>query len=405
MDADDVQSATPLRATRVHARMVYANGSTKNSVTSSISQRFPPTEITYNPAQSPHKSPHITVDTSVHKLQHHHISPVQKSSPSAPSCGPQIEGSMMTSDWLDNKSLLSPSASPHSPTQHRVVSDFFNIVPASPSATNRSIPHSLPVPSSLMRSISSQTSSSAPYYGRTSIDTNLADTQSAMLYSRERSNHDMPNAHVIATSIPLSSKSTPTDRRDQKRQVVQNNKQFMQMSDAEAHVQKGIRYHEGGQLEKATQHFRAAADRDSPMGMFLYGISLRHGWGCRANTQLAFQYLQKAAEHAVDDLNNLSTVNLSAAKGELVMAIYELGVSFRHGWGVQKDKKTACYYFKIAAELGDPDAQNDVAHCYYHGQGVKRDVYQAAKYYRLAAAQGEGIMGNSWIFKKKYDQK
>lgn len=61
MDADDVQSATPLRATRVHARMVYANGSTKNSVASSISQRFPPTEITYNPAQSPRKSPHITV--------------------------------------------------------------------------------------------------------------------------------------------------------------------------------------------------------------------------------------------------------------------------------------------------------------------------------------------------------
>jgi TPR repeat protein len=54
---------------------------------------------------------------------------------------------------------------------------------------------------------------------------------------------------------------------------------------------------------------------------------------------------------------------------------------------------------------GDPDAQNDLAHCYYHGQGVKRDVYQAAKYYRLAAAQGQGIMGNSWIFKKKYDQK
>jgi TPR repeat protein len=42
---------------------------------------------------------------------------------------------------------------------------------------------------------------------------------------------------------------------------------------------------------------------------------------------------------------------MSAAKGELVMAIYELGVSFRHGWGVYKDKKTACYYFKIAAEL------------------------------------------------------
>jgi hypothetical protein len=50
---------------------------------------------------------------------------------------------------------------------------------------------------------------------------------------------------------------------------------------------------------------------------------------------LAFQYLQKAAEHAVLDLNSLSsTVNTSASKGELIMAIYEMGVSFRHGWGV-----------------------------------------------------------------------
>jgi hypothetical protein len=88
----------------------------------------------------------------------------------------------------------------------------------------------------------------------------------------------MANARVIASSIPPSSKSTPTNRQDQKRPVAQSNKQFMQISEAEAHVQKGIRYHEGGQLEKATQHFRVAADRDSPMGMFLYGISLRHGW-------------------------------------------------------------------------------------------------------------------------------
>ncbi|CAO3681998.1 unnamed protein product [Umbelopsis vinacea] len=280
------------------------------------------------------------------------------------------------------------------------MSDFLDTTPTSSSPSD--LPSALPVPPGPMRSISSQTSSSSPYYGRLSIEKHLADT---MLLSTERSNQYMTNARVIATSIPPSSKSTPTNRQGQKRPVAQSNKQFMQISEAEAHVQKGIRYHEGGQLEKATQHFRVAADRDSPMGMFLYGISLRHGWGCRANTQLAFQYLQKAAEHAVDDLNNLSTVNMSAAKGELVMAIYELGVSFRHGWGVYKDKKTACYYFKIAAELGDPDAQNDLAHCYYHGQGVKRDVYQAAKYYRLAAAQGQGIMGNSWIFKNKYDQK
>lgn len=106
-------------------------------------------------------------------------------------------------------------------------------------------------------------------------------------------------------------------------------------NEAEALVGQGIKYHEAGQLAKATECFRQAAIKDSPIGMFLYGVSLRHGWGCKRNEHTAFQYLQKAAEHAVMDLNSLSsTVNTSAVKGELIMAIYELGVSFRHGWGV-----------------------------------------------------------------------
>jgi TPR repeat protein len=53
--------------------------------------------------------------------------------------------------------------------------------------------------------------------------------------------------------------------------------------------------------------------------------------------------------------------------------------------------------------LGDPQAQNDLAHCYHNGHGTKKDVFMAAKYYRLADKQGHGIMGNSWIWKSKYD--
>ncbi|KAI8143654.1 hypothetical protein BJV82DRAFT_611262 [Fennellomyces sp. T-0311] len=176
-------------------------------------------------------------------------------------------------------------------------------------------------------------------------------------------------------------------------------------SEVERLVGEGIRYHETGNLAKATECFRQAAGMDSPIAMFLYGIALRHGWGCNRNENTAFQYLQKAAEHAVLDLNSLSTtVNTSASKGELIMAIYELGVSFRYGWGCRKNKETAVYFFKLAADLGDPDAQNDLGHCYYHGSGVKKDLYQAAKYYRMADKQGCGIMGNSWIYKPKYDK-
>lgn len=110
---------------------------------------------------------------------------------------------------------------------------------------------------------------------------------------------------------------------------------FLPDSEAERLVHEGIKFHEAGKLEQATEMFRQSSQMDFPMGMFLYGVSLRHGWGCKKNEHLAFQYLQKSAEHAVEDLNNFSTaVKVSAAKGELVMTIYELGVSFRHGWGV-----------------------------------------------------------------------
>jgi hypothetical protein len=169
------------------------------------------------------------------------------------------------------------------------------------------------------------------------------------------------------------------------------------------YLQSGIKHHELGQLEKATHYFRLASNQGCPIGMFLYGISLRHGWGCKINTCLAFQYLQTAAEHAVDDLLLIKNCNAAASKGELVMAIYELGVSFQQGWGVNKNKETAFYYFEMAANLGDLDAMNDVAFCYTHGHGVKKNIYKAAQYYRMASRQGQGIVGNSWIWKDKYN--
>ncbi|KAL1921904.1 uncharacterized protein VTP21DRAFT_10546 [Calcarisporiella thermophila] len=172
---------------------------------------------------------------------------------------------------------------------------------------------------------------------------------------------------------------------------------------ADDFVTQGIQFHENGQLEKATHYFRMASEQGSPVGMLFYGMSLRHGWGCKPNAHLAFQFLQRAAECAASDLNSLHSVNKSAAKGELVMAIYELGVSFRHGWGVPKNKATAAYYFEIAANLGDPDAQNDLGFAYEHGLGVKSDKFKAAKYYRMAEKQGRGQVGNSWIWKSKYD--
>ncbi|KAG2179884.1 hypothetical protein INT43_003670 [Umbelopsis isabellina] len=172
---------------------------------------------------------------------------------------------------------------------------------------------------------------------------------------------------------------------------------------ADEYLQLGVQFHESGKLEKATNYWRMAADMDHPLGLFFYGIALRHGWGCKPNPAMAVRYLQRAAECAVYDLQTGIAQSSLVAKQELVLAIYELGICFRHGWGVPKNIATAAYYFEIAGNLGDPDAQNDLGFCYAHGQGVKKDNFKAAKYYRMADRQGNGIVGNSWIWKPKYD--
>lgn len=62
-----------------------------------------------------------------------------------------------------------------------------------------------------------------------------------------------------------------------------------------------------------------------------------------------------------------------AAKGELVLAMYELANCFRNGWGIKKDPAAAKHYYETAANLGDTDAMNEVAWCYLEGFGTKKD--------------------------------
>jgi hypothetical protein len=47
---------------------------------------------------------------------------------------------------------------------------------------------------------------------------------------------------------------------------------------ADEYLQLGLACHENGKLEKATHYWRMAAERDHPLGLFFYGIALRHGW-------------------------------------------------------------------------------------------------------------------------------
>ncbi|KAL8756691.1 MAG: hypothetical protein Q9184_004415 [Pyrenodesmia sp. 2 TL-2023] len=181
------------------------------------------------------------------------------------------------------------------------------------------------------------------------------------------------------------------------------------ISDAKGdeNIQEAIRLHEAGDLESSTAMFGRLAESNA-MAQIMYGLALRHGWGIPADPPLAITYLSRAASSsaAVESAALSSGMKKGgAAKGELVLSIYELANSYRHGWGVEKDPVAARSYYETAANLGDTDAMNEVARCCEEGFGGKKDRFTAAKYYRLAEQHGSKTLGNSWIWKDKYTPK
>lgn len=137
-----------------------------------------------------------------------------------------------------------------------------------------------------------------------------------------------------------------------------------------------------------------------------------------------------------------------AAKGELVLAIFELANCFRHGWGIHKDaiaaKQVSCttpehggrcadaaapfyfQYYETAANLGDTgewcycrapglsqegfssarrgeakaeklasDAMNEVAWCYLEGFGCKKDKV-SHPYLSTACTRTHETYGLGW---------
>ncbi|KAJ3829273.1 HCP-like protein [Lentinula raphanica] len=182
-------------------------------------------------------------------------------------------------------------------------------------------------------------------------------------------------------------------------------------SKAEHYLQLGIKHHEANRLQESALCFEKSAKEGGGcgVGMLMWGLTLRHGWGCRKDEKGGFTWVRKAAEGAVADLERARRSGGSSdleergmVKAELVLAIYEVGQCFFHGWGVAKDQKMGVSYYRVAARLGDADAQGDLGFCLANGKGCKKDRKEAAKWYRAAVAQGYSDVGLAWIHKEKF---
>ena len=150
------------------------------------------------------------------------------------------------------------------------------------------------------------------------------------------------------------------------------------ISDAKGdeNIQEAIRLHEAGDLTEATAMFGRLAGTGNVLSQVLYGLSLRHGWGCTPDPTRAVTYLSSAASNSASIEEEALKAGMKkggAAKGELVLAIFELANCFRNGWGVKVDAAAARQYYETAANLGDTDAMNEAAWCYLEGFGGKKD--------------------------------
>ncbi|KAI8815072.1 HCP-like protein [Cladochytrium replicatum] len=206
--------------------------------------------------------------------------------------------------------------------------------------------------------------------------------------------HNLPPPKALAPPQELASAPPPAEGIDQ--------------GDA---LQLGIYYHELNYLSVATYYFSISASQRNALGMVLYAVALRHGWGCQKDEHQAVLLLQQSADTVVRDLNYLKEQPQKVGAGtlkkvvsdELVLAFVELARCYQQGWGVKKDKSKAAYYLEIAAKLGDPDAQVEMADLYMRGDGVRKDKAFAAKWYRRAEKKGARLVSMQWIWKEKYN--
>ncbi|KAI8851846.1 hypothetical protein BC829DRAFT_373920 [Chytridium lagenaria] len=173
---------------------------------------------------------------------------------------------------------------------------------------------------------------------------------------------------------------------------------------------KGIWYHEQDCMEASTYYLSVAANEGSQLGLFLYAIHLRHGWGVVRDEAAAVRILVRTAEAAVGEhhrqskLGHKTTRIRRIAAEELSFALFELSQCFRQGWGVKRDRDTGLYYLRVAAQLGDMDAQLEMGEVYLRGSdGVRADKKKAAQMFRLALAQGAEVPGMHWVYKEKYN--
>ncbi|RDW67741.1 hypothetical protein BP6252_09137 [Coleophoma cylindrospora] len=384
---------------------------------------LPPVEVPSRQASEDSQPSFILVDDTAHTPVSMHsegFPDVVQGSPAAPTYV-YSKFSLPRGKMMQRNSLIFQEGLPQAHFQWEQPVPFSNVqsydgssVQAPPSPPSR--------PSTASIVTSSHNIASAPSQSRPSLDPDRPSFDSRIpSYERGRSVDSRAPLHseLPGVSRNLESSASSTSPSMNSESTIRARRSMHSLApsaegSAEEHVTKAIELHENGALKESTYHLRLAARQNHPTGMLLYALACRHGWGMRPNQREGVHWLRKAADFAslevaddeetAKDGKPVDLLERKTRKAQFALSIYELGVSHMNGWGIEQDKVLALRCFEIAGSWGDADALAEAGFCYAQGVGCKKDLKKSAKFYREAEAKGISMIGNSWIYKPKYQE-
>ena len=169
------------------------------------------------------------------------------------------------------------------------------------------------------------------------------------------------------------------------------------------------KYYRGKGVEKnlseAAKWFRKSAEQGDTVAQYDLGRLYERGEGVAKNEEEAVKWYKMAAEQNYKEaflplaylLTECKTVKDEAAsvfwykkaiETGNPSALYNLGVMYMDGRGVEKDEIKAMEYFLQAAEKGDSKGLYSLGALYWDGRGVEKDEMKAMEYFLQAAEKG-----------------
>lgn len=198
-----------------------------------------------------------------------------------------------------------------------------------------------------------------------------------------------------------------------------------QLGSLEAEVQLGVLYHEGlivkQDHKKAFKHFRYAANKGHPTAQYWLAVCYLHGKGIKYNDELAVKWMKTAADqgdvYAQDSVGDFYLLGKITQKNEKLGIKYktqaaeqgfseaqiDLARCYATGYGVNQNDKTAFNWYLSAARFKKPYALYQVGTYLLDGRaGLAPNAHEAFGWFLEAAELGDGDaqaqVANQYLF-------